>query len=62
VLFHAMKQLHLDKLAVAGGDGAQLLRTAKRVGLKNEDRLALRSRTRCVRRRSRRTPKGSTPC
>jgi hypothetical protein len=39
VLFHAMKHLHLDKLAVAGGEGAQLLRTAKRVALRADDRL-----------------------
>lgn len=37
VLFHAMKHLYLDKLAVAGGDGAQLLKTAKRVALKVVD-------------------------
>jgi hypothetical protein len=36
VLFHAMKHLHLDKLAVAGGDGAKLVKTAKRVALKDE--------------------------
>lgn len=33
VLFHAMKRLHLDRLAVAGGEGAKLLRTAKRLAL-----------------------------
>lgn len=36
VLFHAMKHLHLDRLAVAGGDGAKLLKTAKRVALKDQ--------------------------
>lgn len=36
VLFHAMKHLHLDRLAVAGGQGAKLLKTAKRVALKDE--------------------------
>lgn len=36
VLFHAMKHLHLDRLTVAGGDGAKLLKTAKRVALKDE--------------------------
>jgi hypothetical protein len=45
VLFNAMKHLHLDKLAVAGGDGAQLLRTAKRVALKADDNLVPQSRT-----------------
>jgi hypothetical protein len=39
VLFHAIKHLHLDKLAVAGGSGAQLLRNAKRVALRADDRL-----------------------
>jgi hypothetical protein len=37
VLFHAMKHLHLDKLAVAGGDGAKLLKAAKRVALQADD-------------------------
>jgi len=34
VLFHAMKHLHLDRLAVAGGEGTELLRTVKRLALK----------------------------
>jgi hypothetical protein len=37
VLFHAMKRLHLDKLAVAGGEGASLLRAAKRIALKPDE-------------------------
>jgi hypothetical protein len=37
VLFHAMKHLYLDKLSVAGGDGAGLLRTAKRLALRVAD-------------------------
>lgn len=37
VLLHAMKHLHLDKLAVAGGDGARLLKSAKRLALKIND-------------------------
>ena len=45
VLFHAMKHLHLDKLAVAGRSGAQLLRAAKRVALRADDRLVPRRRT-----------------
>jgi hypothetical protein len=36
VLFHAMKQLHLDKLTVAGGEGKKLVRTAKRMALRDE--------------------------
>jgi hypothetical protein len=36
VLFHAMKHLYLDKLAVAGGEGAGILKTAKRAALKRE--------------------------
>jgi len=44
VLFHAMKHLHLDKLAVAGGDGAKLLKTAKRVALRGDDSLVPRRR------------------
>ncbi|UPJ60501.1 hypothetical protein [Bradyrhizobium sp. 192] len=55
VLFHAMKHLHLDKLAVAGGGGAKLLKTAKRIALR-DDTATLRS---CIpgpiRRKSRRT-------
>ncbi|MGY4368439.1 hypothetical protein ACVW1A_004504 [Bradyrhizobium sp. LB1.3] len=43
VIFHAMKHLHLDKLAVAGGDGAKLLKTAKRIALRG-DTTTLRSR------------------
>lgn len=39
VLFHAMKHLHLDKLAVGGGQGASILRTAKRIALKPESSL-----------------------
>ena len=35
-IFHAMKHLHLDKLTVAGGDGAELLKTAKRAASKDE--------------------------
>jgi hypothetical protein len=38
VLFHTMKHLHLDRLAVAGGQGAGILRTAKRIALKPEPR------------------------
>jgi hypothetical protein len=34
VLFHAMKHLYLDRLAAAGGEGARLLRDAKRVALR----------------------------
>jgi hypothetical protein len=45
VLFHAMKHLHLDRLAVAGGDGAKLLRAAKRVALKPNDIPVRRNRT-----------------
>ncbi|MDI3561720.1 hypothetical protein [Bradyrhizobium sp. Arg816] len=41
-IFHAMKHLHLDKLAVAGGDGASLLKTAKRIALR-DDTTTLRS-------------------
>jgi len=44
VLFHAMKNLHLDKLAVGGGSGAQLLRTAKRVALRVDDGLMPKKR------------------
>jgi hypothetical protein len=33
VLFHAMKHLYLDKLAVAGGEGAGILRAVKRIAL-----------------------------
>jgi hypothetical protein len=52
VLFHAMKHLHLDRLAVAGGDGAKLLKTAKRVALKVDDRSVPNWRTsRFLRRR-----------
>jgi hypothetical protein len=36
VLFHAIKHLYLDKLAVAGGEGTKLLRTAKRVAVRPE--------------------------
>lgn len=36
VLFHVMKHLHLDKLAVAGREGADILKTAKRNALKPE--------------------------
>lgn len=36
VLFHTMKHLHLDQLAVAGGEGAGILKTAKRVALRRE--------------------------
>jgi hypothetical protein len=43
VIFHAMKHLHLDRLAVAGGDGAKLLKTAKRIALRG-DAATLRSR------------------
>ncbi|WP_271518489.1 hypothetical protein [Bradyrhizobium sp. CCBAU 53380] len=39
VLFHAMKHLHLDRLAVAGGAGVQIMRTAKRVALRVDDGL-----------------------
>lgn len=46
VLFRAMKHLHLDRLAVAGGDGAQLLKTAKRVALRVNERSVPRGRTR----------------
>jgi hypothetical protein len=45
VLFHAMKHLHLDRLAVAGGQGARLLKAAKRVALKADDDPMPRSRT-----------------
>ncbi|MBR0731568.1 hypothetical protein JQ595_22735 [Bradyrhizobium japonicum] len=44
VLFHAMKHLHLDRLAVAGGDAAKLLKAAKRVALRPDDRLMLMRR------------------
>jgi hypothetical protein len=37
VLYHAMKHLHLDRLAVAGGEGASLLRAAKRNALKRSE-------------------------
>jgi len=54
-IFHAMKHLHLDKLAVAGGDGAVILKTAKRIALR-DDTATFRS---CipgpVRRKSKRT-------
>lgn len=43
VIFHAMKHLHLDKLAIAGGGGAMLLKTAKRIALR-DDSATLRSR------------------
>lgn len=36
MIFHTMKHLHLDRLAVAGGDGARLLKTAKRLASKDE--------------------------
>lgn len=36
VLFHAMKHLYLDRLAVAGGQGASILRTAKRIALRSD--------------------------
>ncbi len=36
VIFHAMKHLYLDKLAVAGGEGAGLLRTAKQITLRRD--------------------------
>jgi hypothetical protein len=37
VIFHAMKHLFLDKLAVAGGEGAGMLRTVKRFALMPRD-------------------------
>jgi hypothetical protein len=43
VLFHAMKHLHLDKLAIAGGDGAGILRAVKRIALMPRD-LPVRAR------------------
>jgi hypothetical protein len=50
VLFHAMKHLYLDKLAVAGGDGTGILRTAKRIALKPESsRPVMSGRMRCGR-------------
>lgn len=45
VLFHAMKHLHLDKLAVAGREGAGILKTAKRVALRREPECSGRRRT-----------------
>jgi hypothetical protein len=36
VLFHAMKHLYLDKLAIAGGEGASILKAAKRIAQKPE--------------------------
>jgi hypothetical protein len=53
VLFQAMKHLYLDKLAVAGGDGARLLKTAKRVAVRVDDRSVPRRRTSKLPRRSR---------
>ncbi|MBR0875361.1 hypothetical protein JQ633_33750 [Bradyrhizobium tropiciagri] len=50
VLFHAMKHLHLDRLAVAGGDGAKLLRAAKRAALSVHDTLGPQRRTSSFRR------------
>lgn len=63
VLFHAMKHLHLDRLAIAGGDGARLLRTAKRVALKPDDGPVPGYRTSSFLRRRRRTSRlhGSKP-
>lgn len=57
VLFHAMKHLHLDRLAVAGGDGTKLLKTAKRVPLKANDSPVPRRRTSSLLRRRCRTAK-----
>ena len=37
VLFHATKHLCLDRLTVAGGEGASLLRAAKRIALKPDE-------------------------
>jgi hypothetical protein len=62
VLFHAMKHLHLDKLAVAGGDGAKLLKAAKRVSLKADEGPAPRSRIGSFLRRGRGTAKGTALC
>jgi hypothetical protein len=51
VLFQAMKHLYLDKLSVAGGQGAGILRTAKRIALKPESsRPVMSGRTRHRRR------------
>jgi hypothetical protein len=58
VLFQAMKHLYLDKLAVAGGDGAKLVKAAKRAALKGEDPLP-RSRTTTLLRRRRGTANGT---
>jgi hypothetical protein len=62
VLFHAMKHLHLDKLAVAGGDGAKLLKTAKRAALKGDEDPTRRSRSNSFPRRGRGTAKGTARC
>lgn len=62
VLFHAMKHLHLDKLAVAGGDGAKLLKAAKRVSLKADEGPVPRSRIGSFLRRRRGTAKGTALC
>jgi hypothetical protein len=40
VLFHAMKNIYLDKLAVAGGEGAGILRTIKRIALRPDSMLS----------------------
>jgi hypothetical protein len=62
VLFHAMKHLHLDRLAVAGGQGAGILRTAKRAALRGRA-MPSRARARLTRksatRRSERRPQCS---
>jgi hypothetical protein len=62
VLFHAMKHLHLDKLAVAGGDGAKLLKTAKRVALRPDEGPVPRSRIGSFLRRRRGAAKGTALC
>jgi hypothetical protein len=36
-LFHAMKHLTLDQLAVAGGEGCKLLANAKRIALSTKE-------------------------
>jgi hypothetical protein len=46
-IFHAMKHLYLDQLAVAGGEGVPLLKETKRVALtKNSSALILNERSR----------------
>lgn len=37
-LFHAMKGLYLDRLAIAGGEGVPMLARAKRIALSMQDR------------------------